>query len=392
MSTDLIDYLSVIRKLNEKYSAMIPDKDYWNGRSVGEFFSLYRDEVTSMIKEYPLIEFDGARLFAGLVEDDLPFVKEVIQAKLYSLLLGKDVILLPRYSNRVFHSIFSVKLKKGSIGDGFAALADGGEYIEFKLCADKKLPQRITAASKAADSFFICVFSIEDETIRKIRSGRLKITIEEGKYGYIFDISKRKLYRLEKNKKVTLDLLDLLPAMSWGGRTDNVTLPTADIVYSERISGVNENNKEAGNGLHDLLPAMSWGGRTDNIVLSTAAAVYADSLIAVNWTLVIDFHEYLDNESMKYRVPMLLICHDSLRKDEAMEWARKLSMRNIRVNILEDSGISSLDASSITAALVFGDGKAADKFAEEKGIQCFHIDVNSAFEDVCFPTVACQIP
>ena len=81
MSTDLIDYLSVIRKLNEKYSAMIPDKDYWNGRSVGdwngrsvgEFFSLYRDEVTSMIKEYPLIEFDGARLFAGLVEDDLPF-------------------------------------------------------------------------------------------------------------------------------------------------------------------------------------------------------------------------------------------------------------------------------------------------------------------------------
>ena len=273
----------------------------------------------------------------------------MIQAKLYSLLLGKDVILLPRYSNRVFHSIFSVKLKKGSIGDGFAALADGGEYIEFKLCADKKLPQRITAASKTADSFFICVFSIEDETIRKIRSGRLKITMEEGKYGYIFDISKRKLYRLEKNKKVTLDLLD-------------------------------------------LLPAMSWGGRTDNVMLSTAVAVYADSLITVNWTLVIDFHEYLDNESMKYRVPMLLICHDSLRKDEAMEWARKLSMRNIRVNILQDSGISSLDASSITAALVFGDGKAADKFAEEKGIQCFHIDVNSAFEDVCFPTVACQIP
>ena len=130
-------------------------------------------------------------------------------------------------------------------------------------------------------------------------------------------------------------------------------MPTADIVYSERISGVNENNKEAGKGLHDLLPAMSWGGRIDNIALSTAAAVYADSIITVNWTLVIDFHEYLDNESMKYSVHMLLICHGSLRKDEAMEWARKLSMRNIRVNILEDSGISSLDASSITAALVF---------------------------------------
>ena len=56
-----------------------------------------------------------------------------------------------------------------------------------------------------------------------------------------------------------MDLLDLLPERIWGGRTDNVTLPTADIVYSERISGVNENNKEAGKGLHDLLPAMSWG-------------------------------------------------------------------------------------------------------------------------------------
>ena len=92
------------------------------------------------------------------------------------------------------------------------------------------------------------------------------------------------------------------------------------------------------------------------------------------------------------KAPMLLICHDSLRKDEAMEWARKLSMRNIRVNILQDSGISSLDASSITTALVFGDGKEAEKFAEEKGIRCFYIDGNSSFEDVCFPTVACQIP
>lgn len=169
-------------------------------------------------------------------------------------------------------------------------------------------------------------------------------------------------------------------------------MPTADIVYSERISGVNENNKEAGKGLHDLLPERIWGGRIDNIVLSTAAAVYADSLIAVNWTLVIDFHEYLDNESMKYRVPMLLICHDSLRKDEAMEWARELSMRNLRVNISEDCGISSLDAFPFTAVLIFGEGKEAEKFAEEKGIRCFYIDGNSSFEDVCFPTVACQIP
>ena len=66
MSTDLIDYLSVIRKLNEKYSAMIPDKDYWNGRSVGEFFAEYRTEIVSMLIEYPKIDIDGVDCPAGL--------------------------------------------------------------------------------------------------------------------------------------------------------------------------------------------------------------------------------------------------------------------------------------------------------------------------------------
>ena len=392
MSTDLIDYLSVIRKLNEKYSAMIPDKDYWNGRSVGEFFAEYRTEIVSMLIEYPKIDIDGVDCPAGLTEDDMPFEKELLQAKLYKFLIDPSIFLLPRYVMRMFHQIFGISLRKGSLGDGLAALSENGLFVEFKLCSANKLPQRITEAADSSETFFICVYNFPPETIRKLRSGRLKITVEEGKKGYIFDLARRELYKLTKNKKVTLDLLDLLPERIWGGRTDNVMLPTASTVYSERNSGVNENNKEAGNGLHDLLPAMSWGGRIDNIALSTAVAVYADSLITVNWTLVIDFHEYLDNESRKYSVPMILICHDSFRKDEAMEWARELSMRNIRVNILEDSGISSLDASSIITALVFGDRKVADKFAEEKGIQCFHIDVNSAFEDVCFPTVACQIP
>ena len=383
---------------------MIPDKDYWNGRSVGEFFAEYRTEIVSMLIEYPKIDIDGVDCPAGLTEDDMPFEKELLQAKLYKFLIDPSIFLLPRYVMRMFHQIFGISLRKGSLGDGLAALSENGLFVEFKLCSANKLPQRITEAADSSETFFICVYNFPPETIRKLRSGRLKITVEEGKKGYIFDLARRELYKLifdlarrelyklTKNKKVTLDLLDLLPERIWGGRTDNVMLPTASTVYSERNSGVNENNKEAGNGLHDLLPAMSWGGRIDNIALSTAVAVYADSLITVNWTLVIDFHEYLDNESRKYSVPMILICHDSFRKDEAMEWARELSMRNIRVNILEDSGISSLDASSIITALVFGDRKVADKFAEEKGIQCFHIDVNSAFEDVCFPTVACQIP
>ena len=189
----------------------------------------------------------------------MPFEKELLQAKLYKFLIDPSIFLLPRYVMRMFRQIFGISLRKGSLGDGLAALSENGLFVEFKLCSANKLPQRITEAADSSETFFICVYDFPPETIRKLRSGRLKITMEEGKYGYIFDLARRELYKLTKNKKVTLDLLNLLPERIWGGRTDNVMLPTADIVYSERNSGVNENNKEAGNGLHDLLPAMSWG-------------------------------------------------------------------------------------------------------------------------------------
>lgn len=217
MSTDLIDYLSVIRKLNEKYSAMIPDKDYWNGRSVGEFFVEYRTEIVSMLIEYPKIDIDGVDCPAWLTEDDMPFEKELLQAKLYKFLIDPSIFLLPRYVMRMFRQIFGISLRKGSLGDGLAALSENGLFVEFKLCSANKLPQWITEAADSSETFFICVYDFPPETIRKLRSGRLKVTVEEGKKGYIFDLARRELYKLTKNKKVTLDLLDLLPAMSWGG-------------------------------------------------------------------------------------------------------------------------------------------------------------------------------
>lgn len=194
MSTDLIDYLSVIRKLNEKYSAMIPDKDYWNGRSVGEFFAEYRTEIVSMLIEYPKIDIDGVDCPAGLTEDDMPFEKELLQAKLYKFLIDPSIFLLPRYVMRMFRQIFGISLRKGSLGDGLAALSENGLFVEFKLCSANKLPQRITEAADSSETFFICVYDFPPETIRKLRSGRLKITVEEGKKKDISLISHEESY------------------------------------------------------------------------------------------------------------------------------------------------------------------------------------------------------
>ena len=134
----------------------------------------------------------------------MPFEKELLQAKLYKFLIDPSIFLLPRYVMRMFRQIFGISLRKGSLGDGLAALSENGLFVEFKLCSANKLPQRITEAADSSETFFICVYDFPPETIRKLRSGRLKITMEEGKYGYIFDLARRELYKLTKNKKLAL--------------------------------------------------------------------------------------------------------------------------------------------------------------------------------------------
>ena len=47
------DYSSEIRMMKEKYSPLIINKTFWEGKSVAEFFSEYREIVTKIIIDYP---------------------------------------------------------------------------------------------------------------------------------------------------------------------------------------------------------------------------------------------------------------------------------------------------------------------------------------------------
>ena len=236
------DYSSEIRMMKEKYSPLIINKTFWEGKSVAEFFSEYREIVTKIIIDYPKIRCDGILLFAGMLEDNVPFEKELLQARIFNELFDCDLILLPRFIDRSFIDVFNIHFKKGSLSDGFIGYDTNGKYIEFKLCSEKKLPQRITAAAKNSDLFFVCVYDLSDETVRKIKSGRLKISIDENKRGYVLGLNNLRLYRIQKNKEIHVDLLDLLPERIRGGRTDDSCSPTAIKVYVDKLLNVNENS------------------------------------------------------------------------------------------------------------------------------------------------------
>lgn len=230
----------MINELNRKYSPLIPDKQYWKGESVDDFFSSYKTVIISMFKEYPKFLYNEVLCPVGLTKDDLPFEKELVQAQLFKLLVEPNLILLPRYAIRTFSAVFDVDLQKGSIGDGLAAFSEDEKFVEFKFCTDKKLAQRITAAAKNSDSFFVCVSDLTDETMKKIKSGRLKVSIPEKTNGYVLGLNTLKLYKIEKNKETHVDLLNLLPERIRGGRTDDLSSPTAIKVYSEKLLTVNK--------------------------------------------------------------------------------------------------------------------------------------------------------
>lgn len=238
------DFWERLRLLRSEYMTLITDKDrkFLEHKRVESFFPDYRDDITKLFKDYPKFEIEGVECLAGFTEDDLPFRKELLQAKLFQELICKDFILLPRYIKRTFAAVFDINLEKGSLGDGLVAIS-GDKYIEFKLCSSKKLAQRITSASKNSDLFFICVEDLDSPSLEKIKSGRIKIDITEGKKGYVWGLDNNLLLEINKNKEnpKALPLFNWLPERIRGGRTDDCSSPTAIKVYSDKLLAVKQN-------------------------------------------------------------------------------------------------------------------------------------------------------
>lgn len=181
--------------LREKYSPMIAEPENWMKKPVRDFFHSYKPQITEMLKEYPKVEMDGILLLEGMDASDMPFQKELIQARILQEILGKRIILLPRYITNTISDVFGIRLNKGSLSDGLSALADGDRYIEFKLTSEKGIVRNINEAMES-DIIFVASNSVTNSLIRKIKERPDNIRV--GGQIYLLDENGRRYFEIKK--------------------------------------------------------------------------------------------------------------------------------------------------------------------------------------------------
>ena len=118
------------------------------------------EEETRIIKEiiqsYPKHQVaNGVEMIDGLQNDnhDMPMQKEYLTARLTKELLGKDLILLPRYMDRFLNDIAGYqRFDNYSLSDGISALAEDGRTYEFKFTNSfGKIRNKLKKATEKAD-------------------------------------------------------------------------------------------------------------------------------------------------------------------------------------------------------------------------------------------------
>ena len=227
--------------LRNKYQAKLKeDIAYWNKKPVKEFFKTYKIEITEMLKEYPKVDMDGVLMLEGMAKKDMPFQKDLIQAKLLSKILDVNVILLPRFASNLLNNMFNVNLSKGPLAEGLVALVDGDEYIEFKSAIGRKIIRHLNEANYSATIGFISIDFLDRNEKRRILSKHSQLKLSEGFKGYILSLADGKLYiATEKNKELKLELLAGAPERISGSVDLISTLQTypleSDIVNSPTL-------------------------------------------------------------------------------------------------------------------------------------------------------------
>ena len=185
-------------------------------------------------------------MLTGLTDGEMPFEKELIQAKIYSVITSEETILLPRYLHRILNEIFKVNLKQGSLADGIVFLPREEEYIEFKFCQKSKIGSYVNNTSNADVLFFVLenmnypkksIF--EKDMYRaanhwKGRNGETIILCDLEGDG-CWRIKKEAISSLPNSPRATTEL------PSSGPRIDEITSPTVPIVYLNELKTVNRN-------------------------------------------------------------------------------------------------------------------------------------------------------
>ena len=270
----MTDFNRKICHIRYKYQKLIPKMELSYSNYTENFISNNRELIISLLQEYPAFDFYGVSFLAGAIDDDMPYYKEVVQAKFFQELIPGKLILLPRYINRVLTSVFCVPFRKCSLGDALVLFEGKWQFIEFKFCSERKLPQRITAAARNSDLFFVCVDDLSAGTASKIMSGRLKVFLPMERRGFIFSLSSLELYHLscEQNKI--------------------------------RVNHISQSS--------------SWRSRV---------SVYSDEMLSIDRDLLFPFTEYIKEESKRYYVRSILLYGD---KENASALYKMFSDWNVR--------------------------------------------------------------
>ena len=264
MKTDLNEQLD---KLKLKYDCKVQDKSVWEGKPVNDFFSEKREVISELLKEYPKFKYKDVQMLAGLTDGEMPFEKELIQAKIYSVITSEETVLLPRYLHRVLNEIFKINLKQGSLADGIVFLPREEEYIEFKFCQKSKIGSYVNNTSNADVLFFV---------------------LENMNYPQK-SIFEKDMYRAAKHWKgwngETIILCDLEGDGCWRIKKEAISSPP--------------------NSPRATTELPSSGPRIDEIISPTVPIVYLNELKTVNRNIPIHYPEYYIEESKYFNVEKL---------------------------------------------------------------------------------------
>lgn len=144
-------FQDTIEKLSEKYRNHFTESAFGKQYATSEEIAAIKD----IVYDYPKAKVaDGVLMLEGLKNDkhDMPMKKEFLTAQIASKLLDQDIILLPRFMDRMLNEIAGYqRFDNYSLADGISGIASDGRTIEFKMCSYRRVGSKISNALQKAD-------------------------------------------------------------------------------------------------------------------------------------------------------------------------------------------------------------------------------------------------
>ena len=162
--SDIIEEYSVETILNRKTHLAEEYREAFKEKRNKQYATREEENIIKeIIYKYPKARVcDGVLMLEGLKNDrhDMSMHKEFLTVKITSKLLGQDIILLPRFMDRMLNDIAGYqRFDNYSLSDGISGIASDGRTIEFKMCSPKSVESKASKALSKADIAVIITFT-----------------------------------------------------------------------------------------------------------------------------------------------------------------------------------------------------------------------------------------